>query len=163
MQIPGAAGLRSIAAGAYHSAGTTASGGLTVWGTDFHGTLTSGVQDPAREPRHVDSVRLDSVAAGWKSCAGVGPHGRLITWGWSGAYAEVRPIPVKAEQLGLEKGRLLTVFRRYRWHRLDSCRAAFDPLANTIPTCGFHLRHAYLAREVVSTGPSRLSGQLVRC
>ncbi|KAF5840100.1 regulator of chromosome condensation 1/beta-lactamase-inhibitor protein II [Dunaliella salina] len=99
-QVPGLSGVTTMALGHMHALAGTAVGRLYTWGTDEFGALGRGeasmkVRLPVKTPTEVRGVSglgtgaaPKALAAGWKHSAGITPDGRVLTWGWNGAYNE---------------------------------------------------------------------------
>jgi uncharacterized protein YjdB len=74
-----------VAAGANHSCGLRADGGVLCWGDNTAGQLGDGTLNGTNTPRDVrTSMKFRSITAGRNHTCGVGTDGKLYCWGGNG-------------------------------------------------------------------------------
>ncbi|KAJ7957057.1 ultraviolet-B receptor UVR8-like [Quillaja saponaria] len=78
--------IRTVAAGAEHSAAVTENGELYGWGWGRYGNLGLGDRNDRLIPEKVSTIdgeKMDMVACGWRHTISGSSSGGLYTYGWS--------------------------------------------------------------------------------
>lgn len=90
-QVEGLNVCGSLSIGQMHGMATSFDGRALAWGSDDYGTLGQGEghwqRVPLKTPTEIPGLgNVKSLSCGWKHSAAVTMDGKLLTWGWNGAY-----------------------------------------------------------------------------